>query len=279
MPKILDGKEIAKQINEETKKIVESTNNEITLATVYDPNNVGSDMYVSMKHKKAHQLGINTVEIPINEDETTQNVIKKVIELNNDTEITAILVQSPLPKNVDELKVFSAIDPKKDADGLSAINQGWLFGNIVNEDFIAPATPAGVMELLRRYEIPIASRNVVVVGRSQLFGRPMSALFMNADANVSVLHKGTKKEDLIKYLQAADIIAIGIGQAQYIQADWIKDGAVVIDAGANKLNGKTTGDVDPKAFEKTSFYTPVPGGVGPMTIATLLKTVAELGIK
>ncbi|MDR2661355.1 MAG: bifunctional 5,10-methylenetetrahydrofolate dehydrogenase/5,10-methenyltetrahydrofolate cyclohydrolase [Lactobacillaceae bacterium] len=276
MSQILDGKAIAQKINNDTKNMIYKLDSAPVLATIYDPTNFGSEKYVAMKHKKASELGIIVKEIPIDSSFTTENVIDLIKKLNSDNRISSILVQSPLPMNIDQLEVFSNIDPKKDADGLSTMNQGWLFGNVKSSNFIPPATPKGVMALLKEYNIELQGKNVVVVGRSQLFGRPMAALMINANATVTLAHKYTPLEDLKKYLLRADIVIVGVGIANFIKAEWLKDEVILIDAGANKIDGKTVGDIDPAAYKKASFYTPVPGGVGPMTIAILLQSTVYL---
>lgn len=277
MSKILDGKQLSSEINQETKKIVENSDKKITLATIFDSANDGSKMYVGMKNKKAAELGIETQEFEIVDSQKTEDIIAIVEKLNADDSINGILVQSPLPKGISEVEVYSAIKKEKDVDGLNYQNQGLLFENI--EGYIPPATPSGIIELLIKNEIEIKGKNAVIVGASQLLGRPTAMMLLNRGATVSVAHIDTDKEYLKTLISQADILVVGIGDPEYIQADWIKKDAVIIDAGANKVDGKTVGDIEKKAYEKSSHHTPVPGGVGPMTIAMLLKHVAETSEK
>ena len=275
MAQILDGKKTAEKINQQTKQRVEEFGKPITLVTVYDQNDAGSQFYIGMKHKKATELGINTKEILVTENDTTESVLQTIKELNNDDSVTSILVQSPMPNNIDQKEIFAAIAPNKDADGLSVINQGALFEN--SGFFIPPATPAGVMRLLDEYDIDVEQKMVAVVGRSVLFGRPMSALLVNANASVSMLHRYTTADQLDIALKNADIVIVAVGIPNFIKQHQIKEGAVVVDVGANKVDGKMVGDVDFESVsQKASFITPVPGGVGPMTIATLLSQVVDL---
>ncbi|MDR0899049.1 MAG: bifunctional 5,10-methylenetetrahydrofolate dehydrogenase/5,10-methenyltetrahydrofolate cyclohydrolase [Lactobacillaceae bacterium] len=277
MSEKLDGKALAAKINEETKNIIDQLEDKPTLATIYDPENYGSEMYVKMKHKKANELGINTLEYPIQSGADTSEVLEIVRTLNNNPQVDGILVQSPLPNSVNETEIFSALKPRKDVDGLNYQNQGRLFENL--GDYIEPATPGGIFKLLDEYKIDLVGKDVVVMGASQLLGRPTALMFLNRGATVTIVHSKTRKEVLIDLLSKADVVSVGIGQAQFVQAEWLKDGVVIIDAGSDKLDGKTVGDVHPDAYQKSSYYTPVPGGVGPMTIATLLRHVAETKAK
>lgn len=275
MAQILDGKKTAEKINQQTKKRVEEFGKPITLATVYNPDDAGSQVYVSMKHKKAAELGILTKEFLVSSNDTTESVLQMIKDLNNDASISSILVQSPLSDDLDQKQIFSAIDPKKDADGLTIINQGALFEN--SGFFMPPATPAGVMRLLDAYDIDVEQKMVAVVGRSVLFGRPMGALLVNANASVMMLHRFTTADQLDIALKNADIVIVAVGIPNFIKQHQIKDGAVIVDVGANRIDGKTVGDVDFESVEKkASWITPVPGGVGPMTIATLLSQVVDL---
>lgn len=274
---ILDGKALAQQINDETKAKVEKLNQQVTLAVIYDPNNKASDLYVGMKKRAAKKVGIATKDIEVNESQTTEDVLAILDSLNNDANVTGILVQSPLPKQVSEEIVFAHINPKKDADGLSAINQGLLFAN-AKAKYIAPATPKGCMTILERYHIDPKGKKALVIGRSQLFGRPMASLLLNADATVTIAHRATDEKTLKKLVKEADIVAIGVGIPHFLSGDDFKEDAIVLDVGMNVVDNKAVGDVDfAQAKEKVAYITPVPGGVGPMTIATLLQSTVELG--
>lgn len=276
MTELLDGAAVAKLTNEKTAERVAKLEKPVTLAVIYDPENDGSRLYVGMKSKKAAALGIQTKDIPTDKNATTESVLKIVEELNNDESITGILVQSPLAKGVKERQIFSAIAPHKDADGLGATVQGMLFADAL-EEYTVAATPQGVMTLLKHYNIETYGKQAVVVGRSQLFGRPMFALLNNADATVTLAHRYTPAENLKAYLKNADIVVVGVGIPNFIQGSDLKQGAVVVDVGMNYVDGKAVGDVDFESVQEiASFITPVPGGVGPMTIATLLENTVTL---
>ena len=248
----------------------------VTLAVIYDPQNDGSRLYVGMKSKKAAALGIQTKDIPTAADATTESVLALVASLNADPSITGILVQSPLAKGVKEREIFSAVAPHKDADGLGATVQGMLFGDAL-DDYTVAATPQGVMTLLKHYNIDIFGKQALVIGRSQLFGRPMFALLTNADATVTLAHRYTPENVLKDYLKRADIVVVGVGKPDFIQGSDLKPRAVVIDVGMNFVNGKAVGDVNFDSVQSiASYITPVPGGVGPMTIATLLENTITL---
>lgn len=276
MTELLDGAAVAKLTNEKTAERVAKLEKPVTLAVIYDPENDGSRLYVGMKSKKAAALGIQTKDIPTDKNATTESVLKIVEELNNDDSITGILVQSPLAKGVKERQIFSAVAPHKDADGLGATVQGMLFADAL-EEYTVAATPQGVMTLLKHYNIETYGKQAVVVGRSQLFGRPMFALLNNADATVTLAHRYTPAENLKAYLKNADIVVVGVGIPNFIQGSDLKQGAVVVDVGMNYVDGKAVGDVDFESVQEiASFITPVPGGVGPMTIATLLENTVTL---
>jgi methylenetetrahydrofolate dehydrogenase (NADP+)/methenyltetrahydrofolate cyclohydrolase len=220
-----------------------------------------------MKHRACERVGIGSVGIELAEDTTTEKVLEKVRQLNADTEIDGILVQLPLPKQINAERVIAAVSPAKDADGFHPENLGLLFSG---RPRFTPCTPTGIMTLLAEYKIPLAGARAVVAGRSIDVGRPMAALLTNADATVTICHSKTK--DLPGELKRADILVSAIGRAHIIQPEMVKPGAVVIDVGINQLNGKLVGDVDFAAVKDiASAITPVPGGVGPMTIATLME--------
>ncbi len=276
MTEILDGAAVAKLTNEKTANRVAKLGKPVTLAVIYDPQNDGSRLYVGMKSKKAAALGIQTKDIPTAADATTESVLALVASLNADPSITGILVQSPLAKGVKEREIFSAVAPHKDADGLGATVQGMLFGDAL-DDYTVAATPQGVMTLLKHYNIDIFGKQALVIGRSQLFGRPMFALLTNADATVTLAHRYTPENVLKDYLKRADIVVVGVGKPDFIQSSDLKPRAVVIDVGMNFVNGKAVGDVNFDSVQSiASYITPVPGGVGPMTIATLLENTITL---
>ncbi len=264
---ILDGKKCSEMRLELLKEEIRNSGLNPRLATVIVGSDPASKMYVRMKHRACEQVGIGSVGIELPADSTTETVLKSVIQLNRDTDIDGILVQLPLPKQVDAERVIEAISPVKDVDGYHPENIGLLFSG---RPRFTSCTPTGIMTLLKEYKIPLAGARAVVVGRSIDVGRPMAALLLNADATVTICHSKTK--DLAEELKRADILISAIGKAHFIQPAMVKPGAVVIDVGINQLNGKLVGDVDyAKVVGIASAITPVPGGVGPMTIATLME--------
>ncbi|WP_321506153.1 bifunctional methylenetetrahydrofolate dehydrogenase/methenyltetrahydrofolate cyclohydrolase FolD [uncultured Methanoregula sp.] len=267
MSTILDGKKISEMRLEILKEGIEDSGLYPRLATVIVGSDPASQMYVRMKHRACERVGIGSVGIELPADTTTQGVLDSVNRLNRDSDIDGILVQLPLPKGIDAERVIAEVSPEKDVDGFHPENLGLLFSGRPN---FTPCTPTGIMTILAEYKIPVAGARAVVVGRSIDVGRPMSALLTNADATVTVCHSKTK--NLAEELRRADILVSAIGRAHFITPDMVKPGAVVIDVGINQLNGRLTGDVDFDAVKDiASAITPVPGGVGPMTIATLME--------
>ena len=241
-----------------------------------------SQVYVRMKGKKCEELGMHSVTIVLEKDTSERDLIAKVEELNSDRKIHGILVQLPLPKGMDESKVINTIDPKKDVDCFHPENVGRV---LIGEPVFMPATPAGVQQMLIRSGIETAGKNVVVIGRSNIVGKPMAAMLMQkglgGDATVTVAHSRTK--DIGNVVKNADIVIAAIGKPRFITKDMIKDGAVVIDVGTNRIDDPThpkgsrlVGDVDfENVKEKTAAITPVPGGVGPMTICMLMENTVK----
>jgi methylenetetrahydrofolate dehydrogenase (NADP+)/methenyltetrahydrofolate cyclohydrolase len=264
---ILDGKKCSEKRLEIVREQIEDDGLNPHLATVIAGNDPASQMYVRMKHRACEQVGIGSIGIELPGDTTTEKVLEKVRQLNADPEIDGILVQLPLPKQVDAERVIAAVSPAKDADGFHPENLGLLFSG---RPRFTPCTPTGIMTLLAEYKITVAGARAVVAGRSIDVGRPMAALLTNADATVTICHSKTK--DLPGELKRADILVSAIGKAHFITPAMVKPGAVVIDVGINQLDGKLTGDVDFAAVKEIAgAITPVPGGVGPMTIATLME--------
>ncbi len=267
MATILDGKKCSEKHLELLKEQIEDEGLYPHLATIIAGNDPASKMYVRMKHRACERVGIGSVGIELAEDTTTENVLEKVRQLNADPEIDGILVQLPLPKQIDAERVIAAVRPAKDADGFHPENLGLLFSG---RPRFTPCTPTGIMTLLSEYKIPAAGTHAVIAGRSIDVGRPMAALLLNADATVTICHSRTK--NLTDELKRADILISAIGKARFIRPGMVKPGAVVIDVGINQLDGKTVGDVDFDAVKEIAgAITPVPGGVGPMTIATLME--------
>jgi len=267
MVTILDGKKCSEMHLELLKEQIEDDGLHPHLATVIVGNDPASQMYVRMKHRACERVGIGSVGIELAGDTITEKVLEKVRQLNADQEIDGILVQLPLPKQVDTERVIAAVSPEKDVDGFHPENLGLLFSG---RPRFTPCTPTGIMTLLSEYRIPLSGAQAVVAGRSIDVGRPMAALLTNADATVTICHSKTR--NINEELKRADILVSAIGKAHFIQPEMVKPGAVVIDVGINQLNGNLVGDVDFAAVQDIAgAITPVPGGVGPMTIATLME--------
>jgi methylenetetrahydrofolate dehydrogenase (NADP+)/methenyltetrahydrofolate cyclohydrolase len=274
MTMILDGKKIAEMRQKILKEEIGSSGLSPRLATVIVGSDPASQMYIRMKHRACEQVGIGSSGIEFPEDATTRQVLEAVTQLNNDDDIHGILVQLPLPKYVDSERVIAAVRQDKDVDGFNPFNLGLLFSG---RPRFVPCTPKGIMTLLAEYKIELAGTRAVVIGRSIDVGRPMAALLTNADATVTVCHSKTK--DLAHEVNRADILVSAVGKAHFITREMVKPGAVVIDVGINQLNGKLVGDVDFAAVKDiASAITPVPGGVGPMTIATLMENTYRAAI-
>ncbi len=270
MTKIIDGKAISLEIKDELKKQVAEYKEqgiEITLAVIKVGNDPASAVYVRNKEKACEYIGVTSKTFALPEETTEEELLDLVSDLNKDDSINGILVQLPLPKHIDESKVLLAIDPKKDVDGFHPISVGKM---VIGEDTFLPCTPAGIIEMLKRSNIEIQGKECVVIGRSNIVGKPMSMLMLKENATVTITHSRTK--DLAEVTKRADIVVAAIGKAKFVTKDYLKDGAVVIDVGMDRdENGKLCGDVDfDDVFDKVSAITPVPGGVGPMTVTMLL---------
>lgn len=274
--KLIDGKVIAAEIRAElkarTQAFEEKYGKKIGLAVVLIGNDPASQVYVRNKVKACEEAGIRSFRHDLPEETTQKQAEELVSALAEDENVHGILIQLPLPRGLDEKRLLSLIPPSKDVDGFLAENIGRL---ALKEAGTVACTPLGVMEMLSRSNIPVAGKRAVVVGRSNIVGRPMALLLLNADATVTVCHSKTK--DLLEECRRADILVAAIGKPKFITADMVKEGAVVIDVGMDRdENGKLCGDVDfENVKEKASAITPVPGGVGPMTIAMLLKNTCD----
>lgn len=272
MAKILDGKAVSQRVKnalkEETEKFVEKYGIKPGLAVVIVGDDPASRVYVNSKKKACAEIGYYSEEHALPESTTEDELLSLVEKLNGDEKIHGILVQLPLPKHIDEEKIINAINPKKDVDAFHPVNVGKIM--IGNFDFL-PCTPAGVMELIDDAGIDLTGKNCVVAGRSNIVGKPQAMLLLHKNATVTICHSKTK--NIKEITKNADVLVAAVGRAQMFDGDYIKDGAVVIDVGMNRLeNKKLVGDVDFKSAEKkASYITPVPGGVGPMTIAMLMK--------
>lgn len=270
MAKIIDGKQISLDIKNELKEKVAKYKEqgiEITLAVVKVGNDPASAVYVRNKEKACEYVGINSKTLALPEETTEEELLNVVKELNEDKNVNGILVQLPLPKHIDEGKVLLTIDSTKDVDGFHPVNVGKM---VIGEDTFLPCTPAGIIEMIKRTDIDIEGKECVVVGRSNIVGKPMAMLMLKENATVTIAHSRTK--DLKEVTKRADIIVAAIGKAKFVTADYVKEGAVVIDVGMDRdENGKLCGDVDFESVSKVaSAITPVPGGVGPMTVTMLL---------
>ena len=279
MAVILDGKAVSAKVKEEVKEEVEALKKQgvsVGLAVIIVGNNPASRPYVNNKKKACEAAGILSEEYALPEETTQEELLALVRELNQKDSINGILCQLPLPKQLDEEAVIAAISEKKDVDAFSAVNVGHI---MIGDYSFLPCTPAGIMEILRHYNIDVAGKECVVIGRSNIVGKPMAMLLLHQNGTVTICHSKTK--NLKDVTSRADILVAAVGIPHFVTADMVKDGAVVIDVGMDRdENGKLCGDVDFAAVEpKASYITPVPGGVGPMTIATLLKntvTAAKL---
>ena len=272
--KIIDGKLISKEIRKNIKKDIDAlkVKNIIPgLGIILVGNDPASEIYVRNKIKACDELGINTLLYRFKEDNNVREVIELIKDLNCDDQIHGILVQSPLPSAFDEDKIISYVEKEKDVDGFGTFNLGALLSN---QEKIVAATPLGILKMLEYENIDIEGKHVVVVGASLIVGRPMATLLLNRGATVTIAHSKTK--NLKEITTQADILIVAIGQAKFITDEYVKDGAVVIDVGTNRVDGKLYGDVDfDKVSKKASYITPVPGGVGPMTITMLISNVVE----
>ena len=280
MVTLIDGKTVSAAVKENVRLEVEQLKNqgvEACLAVIIVGCDPASRVYVNNKKKACELTGIRSEEYALPEETTQQELLSLIDRLNADEKVNGILCQLPLPKHIDDNTVIERIDPKKDVDMFSCVNVGKMW---VGDGVFLPCTPAGVMELLSYYNIDLCSKNCVVVGRSNIVGKPMACLLLEKNATVTVCHSRTK--NLGEICRSADVIVAAVGKAKFITADMVKDGAVVVDVGINRNeNGKLCGDVDfENVKEKASYITPVPGGCGPMTIAMLMKnTVAAVKLQ
>ena len=269
---IMDGKRLALSSEEELKMrvttLLEKKNFVPILATILVGSDPASATYVKMKGNACERIGMKSIKVELDSDTTTEELLSKINELNSNPEVHGILLQHPVPDQIDERLCFDAIDIKKDVDGVTCLG----FGNMsMGEKSFGSCTPQGIMRLLHEYKIEIAGKHAVVVGRSPILGKPMAMMLLNENATVSICH--SKTTNLQEHLIKADIIVGAVGIPKFIKSDWIKDGAVVIDAG---YHPEKCGDIDLEGIiERCSAYTPVPGGVGPMTINTLMLQTVE----
>lgn len=271
-PIVLDGKALAKsieqQLAERVSRIREKTGTVPVLATIIVGNDPASVTYVRMKCNACNRIGMQPLKIEMPENSTTDDVIRQIQTLNEDPNVHGILLQHPVPRHIDEMACFNSIDITKDVDGVNTSTFGRMAMQL---DSYKSATPLGIITLLKHYKIPIEGREAVVIGRSPILGKPVAMMLLNENATVTICHSKTK--DLPDVVRRADIVVAAVGKPEFVKADWVKEGCVLVDAGYNPGN---IGDIDLKnAIAKCSAYTPVPGGVGPMTISSLIRQTVE----
>jgi methylenetetrahydrofolate dehydrogenase (NADP+)/methenyltetrahydrofolate cyclohydrolase len=263
---LIDGKALGLKVREEVAAAVAGLGH-VGLATVLVGDDPASHIYINLKQKAALQAGMDARDLKLAADTSEEDLLATIAELNADDAVDGILVQLPLPDHLDENRVIEAIAPEKDVDGIHPVNAGRLY---LGRPGLVPGTPLGIMRMLDEYGIPLEGARAVVVGRSAIVGKPMAHLLLQRNATVTVCHSRT--QDLQRYTSDADVLVAAVGRTHLISADMVKAGATVIDVGMNRGEGrKVLGDVDPDAVELAAYMTPVPGGVGPMTIAMVLQ--------
>ncbi|NLM25056.1 MAG: bifunctional methylenetetrahydrofolate dehydrogenase/methenyltetrahydrofolate cyclohydrolase FolD [Firmicutes bacterium] len=274
MAQIIDGKGLAQKIRKQLSQEVEELvrlGKQPCLAVVLVGDDPASQVYVNNKKRSCQEVGIESKEFLLPATATQEELLQLIDDLNQDNTVDGILVQLPLPKGLDEQEVIARINPAKDVDGFHPVNVGKLY---IGLDTFLPCTPAGIMEMLKEINYDISGKKAVVLGRSNIVGKPIAQLLLQYNATVTICHSRTK--NIKEECSQADILVAAVGQSQMVKADWIKPGAVVIDVGINRVDGKLVGDVDyDAAFQVAGWITPVPGGVGPMTIAMLLKNTVK----
>lgn len=268
---ILDGKKIKTEILDELKDEVSKLSEKPNFVVIQVGDNPASNVYIKQKAKMAEYVGYGYTHLKFPEDITEEVLLKEIDRLNKDDRIHGILVQMPIPNHIDTNLIQNAVSPEKDVDGLSDVNAGKLFHG---KDALFSCTPYGVMEILKRYDIKVEGKHAVIVGRSNLVGKPMSTMLTNAGATVTLCHSKTK--DLQMHTKMADILIVCVGKPKMITTDMVSEGTVVIDVGINRLDDGLCGDVDfDNVADKCAYITPVPGGVGPMTVAMLGQNVLK----
>lgn len=265
MNKILDGKEFSKKLKQNIKEKVSKYKVEYNkvpkLVTIMVGDSEASKTYVNMKEKACLNVGIDPVNVQL-EKCTTEELIEIINKYNDDPTVSGIMIQHPLPKSLDEKKCVEAIKPEKDVDGLTESNFAKL---CFNQEGLFPCTPKGIIELIKEYNIDLTGKKVLIIGRSQILGKPLSMMMLNENATVTIAH--SKTEEIEKLTKRADVVCACLGKPNFVKPEWVKKGTILIDAGYNAGN---IGDIDAEAYKKASYYTPVPGGVGPVTVAELL---------
>lgn len=276
---VLDGKALAKQIEQllrtRVDAIKEKTGRTPSLATILVGEDPASATYVRMKGNACKRVGMDSIKVELPSETTTEQLMAKIDELNANPDVHGILLQHPVPSHIDERACFEQIDLAKDVDGVTCLGFGRMS---MGESAYGSCTPQGIMHLLAHHDIELAGKQAVVVGRSPILGKPMAMMLLNANCTVTMCH--SKTQDLAEYIKRADIVVGAVGVPELIKADWIKEGAVVIDAGFHPTDDGGVGDIEMRGVENiASAYTPVPGGVGPMTINTLIRQTVEAAEK
>lgn len=271
---IIDGKKVSQNILADLKKQVEKLDIKPTIAVIIVGENPSSKIYVNLKNKKATEIGMNSIIIEMPETTSQQELEAKVEELNQNSDINAILIQLPLPKHLDTYKIIEKISPEKDVDGFHPENIGRLVSGLTPYSY--SCTPKGVIRLLEEYCVELEGKNIVVIGRSNIVGKPLAMMLLAKNATVTITHSKTK--NLPEITQKADIVISAVGSPKLVKNSWVKDKAIIVDVGITKMpDGKLSGDLDFENIKnKASLITPVPGGVGPMTIAMLLENTLNL---
>jgi methylenetetrahydrofolate dehydrogenase (NADP+)/methenyltetrahydrofolate cyclohydrolase len=263
----IDGKQLALKVRAEVAEDVRAFGQPVCLATILVGDDPASHVYVGSKHKASHEAGIDSRDHRFPSDTAESEILELVADLNADDSVDGILVQLPLPDHMDEPTVLRAVDPAKDVDGFHVLNAGRLY---LGEPFLVPATPLGIMAMLDEHDVELKGKDAVVIGRSEIVGKPMAMLLLARHATVTICHSRTV--DLASHTRRADVLVAAVGREGLVTPDMVKPGATVVDVAMNRnTEGKLVGDVDPAVFEVAGLMTPVPGGVGPMTIAMLLR--------
>jgi len=274
LAKLLEGKPIAQNLKEEIKQQVQTLKSKPVLASVQIGENVAAGAYVKSQQKTAENLGIEYQLYKLSQDTSEQTLIEFIQKLNSDNSINGIIIQMPLPSQIDYKKISQFILPEKDVEGIHPANIGKI---VFGKARILPCTPSAVMELLKETGVDLYGKEVVIVGHSEIVGKPLSLLLLDKFATVTVCHIGTSKAGkLEEHVRKAEVLIVAVGKAGLIKGEWIKQGAIVIDVGINRLGDKIVGDVEFEAAEKrASWITPVPGGVGPLTVTMLMRNLVE----
>lgn len=265
----MDGRALAERIRGEVKQEIAELGH-LGLATILVGDDPASDIYIRLKHKAAGEVGIDSNDVRLPAETAQEELLERIAALNRDDSIDGILVQLPLPDHIDEARVISAIEPAKDVDGIHPLNAGLLY---LGRPVLVPATPVGIMALLAEYDVELKGAKAVVIGRSDIVGKPVAHLLLQQHATVTICHSRTR--DLARETLDADVLVAAAGRAWLVTADMVKQGSTVIDVGMNRTDAGLVGDVDPAAMDVVGHMTPVPGGVGPMTIASLLRNTVR----